>query len=100
MLETKKCAGEHAPNPPGMCSPPVSSPDVTDENYWVRLVDVVDKGNDDVKVKLMHISYPARSFLWPKKDDIHVLYQSLCCLDHQSSWSLQQDISTIEQVLA
>ena len=70
MLETKKLAGEHAPNPPGICPPPqFHHPDVTDEKYWVRLVDLIDKGNDDVKVKLMHISYPARSFLWPKKDD-------------------------------
>ena len=28
----------------------------------------MDKEHDDVKVKFMHPSYPARSFSWPKKD--------------------------------
>ena len=88
--------------------PQFHHPDVTDEKYWVRLVDLVDKGNDDVKVKLMHISYPARSFLWPKKDD--TCFAPIAMLPGSSKLLVtatgrlykldDKDISTIEQVLA
>ena len=40
-----------------------------DEEYWIGLIDEVDEEHDDVKVKFMHPSYPARSFSWPKRDD-------------------------------
>ena len=41
-----------------------------DEKYWIGLIDLVDKEHEDVRVKFMHPSYPARSFSWPKKDDV------------------------------
>ena len=41
-----------------------------DEEYWIGLVDEVNEEHNHVRVKFMHPSYPARSFFWPKSDDI------------------------------
>ena len=41
-----------------------------DEEYWIGLVDEVNEEHNDVRVKFMHPSYPARSFFWPKRYDI------------------------------
>ena len=79
-----------------------------DEKLWVGLVDVVDKEHDDVQVKFMHPSYPARSFSWPRKDDVcFVPIVNVACIigapvtvtGRQYKLS-DEDIATIEQALA
>jgi hypothetical protein len=79
-----------------------------DEKYWIGLIDLVDKEHEDVRVKFMHPSYPARSFSWPKKDDVcFVPIVNVACIigapvtGTGRQYTLDdKDIDTIEQALA
>jgi hypothetical protein len=79
-----------------------------DEKYWIGLVDVMDKEHDDVKVKFMHPSYPARSFSWSKKDDTcFVPIVNVACIIGAPVTATgrqykldDKDINIIEQTLA
>ena len=79
-----------------------------DEEYWIGLIDEVDEEHDDVKVKFMHPSYPARSFSWPKRDDkCFVPIVNVACIIRAPmtitgrQYKLDdKDIEAIEQILA
>ena len=41
-----------------------------DEYFWLGMAVEIDKGNEDVLVRLMHPHFPIRSFMWPDQDDV------------------------------
>lgn len=41
-----------------------------DGSFWVGMTCDIDDANNDVKVKFMKPTFPARSFTWPTRDDV------------------------------
>ncbi len=41
-----------------------------DENLWLGVILLIDKDEQDFKVKFMHPAFPARTYVWPRNDDI------------------------------
>ena len=63
---------------------------IYDDNWYIGIVQHIDKTNKDVFLQLMHPKEPSHYFYWPKNEDVCWNHFSIFCVQ-----SLNQHLQTL-----